>query len=98
MFKVNYGNTRRRRSGVFVNFEHISNIFLVFLLHTLNKSMLPGLLSGCKAILKYSKNYVMRITLGYLEKQNITLSFLNGNICLFYIYKNMYAYNYFTRK
>ena len=32
-----------RRSGVFaVNFEHISNLFLVFLLLTLNKYMLAG--------------------------------------------------------
>ena len=32
-----------RRSGVFtVNFEHISHIFLVFLLLTLNRQMLAG--------------------------------------------------------
>ena len=32
-----------RRSGVFiVNFEHISNLFLVFQLLTLNKQMLAG--------------------------------------------------------
>ena len=32
-----------RRSGVFiVNFEHISHLFLVFLLLALNKEMLPG--------------------------------------------------------
>ena len=56
LFKVNNRNTRkkceicskltiktpeRRRSGVFiVNFEHISHLFLVFLLLTLNKKML----------------------------------------------------------
>ena len=35
MFKV---NNKRRRSGVFiVDFEHISQLFLVFLLLTLNK-------------------------------------------------------------
>ena len=34
-----------RRSGVFiVNFEHISHLFLVFLLLTLNKQMLAGIL------------------------------------------------------
>ena len=42
MFKVNNKNTRttsRRRSGVFiVNFEHISHLFLVFLLLTVNAS------------------------------------------------------------
>ena len=33
-----------RRSGVFiVNFEHISHLFLVFLLFTLNTQMLSGL-------------------------------------------------------
>ena len=33
-----------RHSGVFiVNFEHISHLFLMFLLLTLNKLMLPGL-------------------------------------------------------
>ena len=49
MFKVNHKNTRtttikapeqrrRRRSGVFiVNFEHISHLFLVYLLLTLKK-------------------------------------------------------------
>ena len=30
-------NTVERRSGVFINFEHISNLFLVFLLFTTNK-------------------------------------------------------------
>ena len=35
----------RRRSGVFiVNFEHISHLFLAFLLLTLNKQMLAGML------------------------------------------------------
>ena len=47
MFKGNYKNTRKRhwrRSGVFiVNFEHISDLFLVFLLLTLNKQMLASL-------------------------------------------------------
>ena len=34
---------RRRRSGLFiVNFEHISHLFLVFLLLTLKKQMLAG--------------------------------------------------------
>ena len=34
-----------RRSGVFiVNFKYILHLFLVFLLLTLNKQMLPGLL------------------------------------------------------
>ena len=40
LFKVNNRNTRRHlcRSGVFiVNFEHISHLFLVLLLLTLNK-------------------------------------------------------------
>ena len=40
MFKVTTktGEQRRRRSGVFiVNFEHISYLFLVLLLLTLNK-------------------------------------------------------------
>ena len=36
MFKVN------NRSGIFVNFEHISHLVLVFLLLTLNKQMLAG--------------------------------------------------------
>ena len=41
MFKVNNSNTERRywrRSGVaIVNFEHISHLFLAFLLSTFNK-------------------------------------------------------------
>ena len=37
MFKV------KLNSGAFlINFEHISHVFLVLLLLTLNKSMLPG--------------------------------------------------------
>ena len=51
MFKVNNKNTRRRRSGVFfVNFEHISHLFLVFLFLTLQKQMLVG--KGVKGILQ----------------------------------------------
>ena len=62
LFKVNNRNTRkrceicakltiktqeRRHSGVFiVNFEHISNFFLVFLLLNLNKELLAGYLAG----------------------------------------------------
>ena len=47
MFKVKNRNTRTmcemRRSGVFiVNFEHISQLFLVFLLLTLSWYMPPG--------------------------------------------------------
>ena len=47
MFKVNKKKTPEwrqwRRSGVFiVNFEQISNLFPVFLLSTLNKSILVG--------------------------------------------------------
>ena len=42
MFKVN--NKDRHRSGIFpVNFEHISNPFLVFLLLTLNRYTFAGL-------------------------------------------------------
>ena len=58
LFKVNYGNTRKRceicsklaiktpeRRHVFIaNFEHISHLFLVFPLLTLNKYMLVGYL------------------------------------------------------
>ena len=49
MLRVNNKNTRttsvKRRSGVFiVNFEHISYFFLVFLLLTLSKQILAGLL------------------------------------------------------
>ena len=34
---------QRRRSGVFIdNFEHISHLFLVFLLLTLNEEVLAG--------------------------------------------------------
>ena len=46
MFKVKNKNTRtthRSRSGVFINFKHISHFFLVFLLMTLNKQMFAGL-------------------------------------------------------
>ena len=46
MFKVNNKNTRRRercRPGVcIVNFEHISHLFLVFLLFILKNEMLAG--------------------------------------------------------
>ena len=46
MFKVNNKDTRTmswRRSGVFiVNFEHISYLFQLLLLLTLNKYMLEG--------------------------------------------------------
>ena len=48
MFKVNYKNTRTTslsRSGVFiVNFEHISHLFLAFLLLILKKYILAGYL------------------------------------------------------
>ena len=38
LFKVNNRNTRKNLNGVFiVNFEHISHLFTVFLLLTLNK-------------------------------------------------------------
>ena len=52
LFKVNNRNTRKkseiwpkltiktrqwRRSGAFVNFEHVSHLFLLFILLTLNK-------------------------------------------------------------
>ena len=62
LFKVNNRNTRkkceiylklttkapeRRKSDVFiVNFEHISHLFLVFLLLTLNKQMLARKVSN----------------------------------------------------
>ena len=52
MFKVNNKNNRWRRSGVFiVNFEHISHLFLVFILLTLNKQMFS------KVFLKTSQNF-----------------------------------------
>ena len=48
MLKFNYKNTRTMsltRSGVFiVNFEHISPLFLIFLMLTLNKYMLVEIL------------------------------------------------------
>ena len=48
LFKANYRNTRKRceiSSGVFmVNFQHISYLFLEFLLLTLNKWMFAGIL------------------------------------------------------
>ena len=54
MFKVNDKNTRTkhhwRRSGVFINFEHISHLFLVFLLLILNKQMLAGQCAFAKGI------------------------------------------------
>ena len=37
MFKVNNKNTRMMFSGVFINFEHISHLFLEFSLLKLNK-------------------------------------------------------------
>ena len=47
-FKVNNKNTRtmslRSFSCFLINFEHISYLFLVFLLLSLNKEMLAGLL------------------------------------------------------
>ena len=44
MFKVNNKNVIWRRSGVFiVNLEHISQLFLVFLLLTLNYKYLRGI-------------------------------------------------------
>ena len=47
MFKVDNKTLERRRgrlSGVFINnFAHISYLFVVFLLVTLNKEMLVGL-------------------------------------------------------
>ena len=43
MFKVNNKDTRRTPIGIFiVNFEHISDFVLVFLLLTLDKQMLAG--------------------------------------------------------
>ena len=61
MFKVNTIKTpqrrHQRRSGVFaVNFEHILHLILVFLLLTLNKKMLAGILitaTNDKLLLKY---------------------------------------------
>ena len=48
--------TLRRRSGVFiVNFEHISHLFLVFLLLTLNKLMLYGIVLTWGAALNLPK-------------------------------------------
>ena len=42
-FSGNLAYVLRRRSGLFVvNFEHISHLFLVFLLLTLNKQILAG--------------------------------------------------------
>ena len=41
MFKINNKNTRKRCETV--NFEHISHLFLVFLLLTLSMQMLAGI-------------------------------------------------------
>ena len=43
MFKVTMKTPERRPDVFTVNFEHISHLFLVFLLLTLNKSLLAGL-------------------------------------------------------
>ena len=47
LLNVNYKNTRKRCeicSGVFIeNFEHISHLFLVFLLLTLSKQLFAGI-------------------------------------------------------
>ena len=66
MFKVynkNTGTTSIRRSGVFiVNFEHISHLFLVFLLLILNKSILAGLNLFCNSF---------HVSVRFLSPENI---------------------------
>ena len=49
-----------RRTDVFiVNFEHISHIFLVFLLLTLNKELLTRFIVGFKHIEHNMKHIIM---------------------------------------
>ena len=64
MFKGNNKSTRmtsmtsRRRSGVFI--EHIPHLFLVFLLLTLNKKMLAGILDTVPLESSCSEKYLIR--------------------------------------
>ena len=53
-------------SGVFlVNLEHMSHLFLVFLLLTLHKKMLPGMVYKSVLEINYSYTYIKR------KKRNI---------------------------
>ena len=81
----------QRRSGVFiVNFEHISHLFLVFLLPTLNKQMLAGprfeslsrnilnhlcLTKRTRTKLRHTVNILLRSYL-FIKLRNINLKFL----------------------
>ena len=50
--------------GVFFNFEHISNLFLVFLMLTFNKQMLAGfwfVLSKIKTVTPLKKNEIIQV-------------------------------------
>ena len=105
MFKVNNKNT----DFFIVNFEHISHLFLVFLLLTLNKSVLAGYwddsedeLKRCVAM-KQSFNFYS----GYIESSSvkfysysITLShILHRNLVkmLRYHFENFICRSYHTQ-
>ena len=55
MFKANNKDTRRRFGVFTVIFEHISHLFLMFLLLTLSKLMLAGLELGCLMLIPQIK-------------------------------------------
>ena len=74
-----------QENGVFiVNFEHISNVFLVFLLLTLNKEMLAGDWNNISRLLRFinrkklwfdcSFNFAILKKLKFLKNSRTTLS------------------------
>ena len=84
MFKVNNKNTITTpecRSGVFiVNFEHISHLFLVFLLLTLNMQTLAGLffLQNIYKMMKNAFYFILKAL--FVHKMFKFLSRLFGHV------------------